>query len=303
LWLTLSTVRWNRIFIRDVADFFNYPLYKEKRVNYWRMVNFLHRAKSRADFKNVLVGLVELGKVRAFSQALLNEIKATAEIATSGHCKYIFQQFVSIYEEEFPEIKISNRTEDSDDSTQEKGEETADIEEGPEIDLKELLEQNTSLKNRLDEALANADYLDLQMDNLQSRFKEYSNKVESEAKLNLFKNLNSIENSCLLNAFYQAKRVLDQLRASGWTPDPPTLESSLFFYDLFADFLKKEDVTTKFSTGDILEITLGNINDFEYNGSEMTPETIVKARVKTPAWYLKDKVISKAKIVEIMDQK
>nr|MDO8112267.1 hypothetical protein [Candidatus Sigynarchaeota archaeon] len=120
---------------------------------------------------------------------------------------------------------------------------------------------------------------------------------------NLFKKMNSIENSNLLNSFSLAKASLDQLRETKWVAEPAVLDSILFFYDLFSDFLKRQDAKTKFTIGQVLDITLANIDEFEYSGSEITPETITTARVKMPAWYLGEKLVTKAKIVEIKKQK
>jgi len=48
-----------------------------------------------------------------------------------------------------------------------------------------------------------------------------------------------------------------------------------------------------------VSITLENVSDFEYKGQELKKGMEVLARVRSPAWYYKESLISKASVLEI----
>jgi hypothetical protein len=302
-WPNFGAVLWARHFADDFLKFLNYPIKKNAMINYSRIENLIVNPKRYADYRNVLVGAFESDLLKAISSNTIREIKSTLQIASSGHCGYIFKQIISIYTSEFPELLSFEKGEDYKDIQCSDEQEQTEVPEQVEIDVNDLLAQNIKINEELEQARANADFLDLQFESMQSRFKEHQLKIENDATLDFFKKLNSIENSNLLNSFFLAKSSLDNLRASKWIPEPNELESILFFYDLFLDFLKRQDVWPQFTIGQIVDVTIDNINDFEYTGSEITPETITKARVKVPALYLDKKSISKAKVVEVRQQR
>lgn len=58
-------------------------------------------------------------------------------------------------------------------------------------------------------------------------------------------------------------------------------------------------ILKKFKLGEVITITSDNVSNFEYNGQELKKGMEIFARVRSPAWYYKGSLITKASVIEI----
>ena len=57
---------------------------------------------------------------------------------------------------------------------------------------------------------------------------------------------------------------------------------------LFSEFFKRQGLTSRYDIGELIEITLDNVEDFNYKGTEINENMKVMTKVISPALYLKN---------------
>ncbi len=298
-----------RSLTKDFIMFLNYPIDKELNNSIKKINSFMRKRNPFKNFKIILINAFESAENKAFSNEIVDEIKLILKNANWAICKYFFQELFSIYLELHPELigiivraKKTDLHEPEDSDAEEAFDEDAEqLETEISINPRDLMEQNQKLNNELSESRAVCDFLTMQYDDLMVSMDNLK-KVSSEQDFRkVFLAFNSIENNNVLDAFFIAKSTLDTLLSSGWEPFPPELKSILYIFDLFAEFFNRQTLTTNYKLGEEVLITIENIFNFEYKGQELKKGMEVLARVRSPAWYYKGSLISKASVLEIID--
>ena len=295
-------LRWLRNFIEDFVVFLSYPMNKKSSKSIERINYFIKNQKQHPrNFKIALAGAVESKNHLFFTEEELKEMSSIIRNASWGMSMYYFKELHSIYLKYYPEIQ-SIQVE----SIEFEKEEKEDVEpddfldeiEG-EIDIKELIVENEKLNEALSESRAACDFIAMQYEDLKFKVEDTKNEAYDKILTKIFKKFNSLENNKALDAFFIAKFTLNKLKKSGWKPSPPELNSALYIFDLFSEFFKRQELTSRYDIGELIEITLENVDDFNYKGMEIRDKMKVMTKVLSPAWYLKNKIISKANVIEI----
>lgn len=298
---------WIREFIKDFLIFFNYPLKGELNRHIENVNSFMKQSNQPKNYKIILLNALESEELLLFPQEITNDMMVIVKNASWGLIMYYFKELYESYINTFPELNyqkgksVDVELNEPDDSViGEMFEEDAEeIESVSSLEIKTLIEQNQKLKIELNESRAVCDFLSMQYDDLKVSM-ENQKKISSEQNyFNVFRAFNSIENNKALDAFFIAKSTLDKLKSSGWVSSRIELKSILYIFDLFANFFKKQNLTSRFKLGEIITITLENVSNFEYNGQELKKGMEIFARVRSPAWYYKGSLITKASVIEI----
>ena len=298
---------WTRLLVNDAIIFFNYPINKKMNRSIDNVNSFMKNKNQIKNYKIILLNAFESEELLLFPKELLNEMKVILKNASWGVCMYYFKELYEIYLKIYPELEYQSvQSDDMDLSEPDKTdtEEALDdiveqLETEIPINQKDLMEQNRKLNDDLSESRAVCDFLTMQYDDLMVSMNNLK-KVSSEQDFRkVFLAFNSIENNKVLDAFFIAKSTLDTLKSSGWEPSPPKLKSILYIFDLFAEFFNRQALTTDYKLGEEVLISLENISNFEYKGQELKKGLEVLARVRSPAWYYKGSLISKASVLEI----
>ncbi len=296
-----------RLFINDVIIFFNYPMNKKINRSIDNVNSFMTKRNQTKNYKIILLNVFESEELLLFPMVVLKEMKVILKNANWGVCMYYFKELYEIYLKNYPELKKQSvQTDDMDlsgsdetDSEEEFDDDIEQLETKISINQKDLIKQNQKLNEDLSESRAVCDFLTMQYDDLMVSMNNLK-KVSSEENFrNVFLAFNSIENNKVLDAFFIAKSTLDTLKSSGWESSPPELKSILYIFDLFAEFFNRQSLTTNYKLGEVVSITLDNVANFEYKGQELKKGMKVLARVRSPAWYYKGSLITKASILEI----
>ncbi len=307
LYVQSKYLDWTRLFVNDVIIFFNYPMKKKINRSIDIVNSFMKKRNQIKNYKIILLNVFESEELLLFPMEVLNEMKVILKNASWGICMYYFKELYEIYLKNYPELKKQSvQTDDmvlsgSDetDSEEEFDDDIEQLETEISINQKDLIEQNQKLNEALSESRAVCDFLTMQYDDLMVSMNNLK-KVSSEQHFRkVFLALNSIENNKVLDAFFIAKSTLDTLKSSGWETSPPELKSILYIFDLFAEFFSRQNLTTNYKLGEELSITLDNVANFEYKGQELKKGMKVLARVRSPAWYYKGSLITKASVLEI----
>ena len=298
---------WIREFIKDFLIFFNYPLKGELNRHIENVNSFMKQSNQPKNYKIILLNALESEELLLFPQEITNDMMVIVKNASWGLIMYYFKELYESYINTFPELNyqkgksVDVELNEPDDSVIEETfeEEAEEIESVSSLEIKTLIEQNQKLKIELNESRAVCDFLSMQYDDLKVSM-ENQKKISSEQNyFNVFRAFNSIENNKALDAFFIAKSTLDKLKSSGWVSSRIELKSILYIFDLFDNFFKKQNLTSKFKLGDVITITSDNVSNFEYNGQELKKEMEIFARVRSPAWYYKGSLITKASVIEI----
>lgn len=298
---------WIREFIKDFLIFFNYPLKGELNRHIENVNSFMKQSNQPKNYKIILLNALESEELLLFPQEITNDMMVIVKNASWGLIMYYFKELYESYINTFPELNYQNDTSVSvelnepDDSVagETLEEDAEEIEIVSSFDIKTLIEQNQKLNVELNESRAVCDFLSMQYDDLMVSI-ENQKKLSSEQNyLNVFRAFNSIENNKALDAFFIARSTLDELKSSGWVPSRLELKSVLYIFDLFANFFKKQNLTSKFKLGEVITITSDNVSNFEYNGQEVKEGLEIFARVRSPAWHYKGSLITKASVIEI----
>jgi len=295
-------LRWLRIFIEDFIVFLNYPNNKKSSKSIERINFFIQNQKQHPrNFKITLAGALESKNHLFYTEEGLEEMSSIIKNGSWGLSMYYFKELYSIYLKHYPEIQSIQK-----ESIEPEKEETEDVEPDDvldeieeEIDVKELIGENEKLSEDLSESRAACDFIAMQYEDLKSKMEDIKKEAYDRILTKIFKNFNSIENNKALDAFFIAGTTLNKLKKSGWKPSPPELNSALFIFDLFSEFFKRQGLTSRYDLDELIEITLENVDDFDYKGTEIRENMKVMTKVLSPAWYLKNKKISKAKVIEI----
>ncbi|MBA7708450.1 hypothetical protein ES703_117349 [subsurface metagenome] len=280
----------------------NYPNNKKSSKSIEKIIYFIQNQKQHTrNFKIALVGVVESKNHLFFTGEELQEMNSIIRNASWGMSMYYFKELYSIYLKYYPEIQsiqvesIEPEKEEADNV--ELDDVLDEVEE--EIDVKELISENEKLSEDLSESRAACDFVAMQYEDLKSKLEDTKKETYDGILTKIFKNFNSLENNYALDAFFIAKFTLNKLKKSGWKPSPPELNSALFIFELFSEFFKRQELTSRYDIGELIEITLENVDDFNYKGTELRENMKVMTKVLSPAWYLKNKNISKANVIEI----
>ena len=296
-----------RLLINDVIIFLNYPMNKKVNRSIDNVNSFMTKRNQTKNYKIILLNVFESEELLLFPIAVLNEMKVILKNANLGVCMYYFKELYEIYLKNYPELKKQSvQTEDMDlsgsDETASEEEFDDDIEHLEteiSINQKDLMKQNQKLNEDLSESRAVCDFLTMQYDDLMVSMNNLKKGSSEQNFRNVFLAFNSIESNKVLDAFFIAKSTLDTLKSSGWEPSLPELKSILYIFDLFAEFFNRQNLTTNYKLGEVVSITLDNVANFEYKGQELKKGMKVLARVRSPAWYYKGSLISKASVLEI----
>lgn len=302
-------LNWVRRFVNDFRVFFNFPNNRNLNRSITAVNSFMKKRTHFKNYKIILLNVLETEESLLFPEKLVNDMKVILKNASWGVSKYYFKELYEIYLKTYPELnKVGGISDDlefsePDDSD---AEESLEGDAGPlegesTINLKDILEQNQRLNDELNESRAVSDFLSMQYDDLKITTETQKQSLRDKNFSTVFRAFNAIENNNILDAFFIAKSTLDELKTSGWKPSPPELKSILYIFDLFANFFNKQQLTSKFKLGEIVKVTLETTTDIEYKGQELKAGMEVFARVKSPAWYYKNILISKANVLEIQD--
>ena len=68
---------------------------------------------------------------------------------------------------------------------------------------------------------------------------------------------------------------------------------------LSEELFNRQNLTTNYKLGEEVSITLDIVANFEYKGQELKKGMETLVRVRSPAWYYKGSLISKASVLEI----
>ena len=298
---------WIREFIKDFLIFFNYPLKGELNRHIENVNSFMKQSNQPKNYKIILLNALESEELLLFPQEITNDMMVIVKNASWGLIMYYFKELYESYINTFPELNyqkgksVDVELNEPDDSVIEEmfEEDAEEIESVSSLEIKTLIEQNQKLKIELNESRAVCDFLSMQYDDLKVSM-ENQKKISSEQNyFNVFRAFNSIENNKALDAFFIAKSTLDKLKSSGWVSSRIELKSILYIFDLFDNFFKKQNLTSKFKLGEVITITSDNVSNFEYNGQEVKEGLEIFARVRSPAWYYKGSLITKASVIEI----
>lgn len=298
---------WIREFIKDFLIFFNYPLKGELNRHIENVNSFMKQSNQPKNYKIILLNALESEELLLFPQEITNDMMVIVKNASWGLIMYYFKELYESYINTFPELNyqkgksVDVELNEPDDSVIEETfeEDAEEIESVSSLEIKTLIEQNQKLKIELNESRAVCDFLSMQYDDLKVSM-ENQKKISSEQNyFNVFRAFNSIENNKALDAFFIAKSTLDKLKSSGWVSSRIELKSILYIFDLFDNFFKKQNLTSKFKLGEVITITSDNVSNFEYNGQELKKGMEIFARVRSPAWYYKGSLITKASVIEI----
>ena len=296
-----------RLLINDVIIFLNYPMNKKINRSIDNVNSFMKKKHQIKNYKIILLNAFESETLILFPVELLNEMKVILKNGSWGVCMYYFKELYKIYLNMYSELDYQSVQSDEMDLSEPNEtdtEETLDdnveqLESEISINPRDLIEQNQKLNDDLSESRAVCDFLTMQYDDLMvsmDNLKKVSNEQDFRK---VFLAFNSIENNKVLDAFFIAKSTLDTLKNSGWEPSPPELKSILYIFDLFAEFFNRQALTTNYKLGEEVSITLESISNFEYKGQELKKGMEVLARVRSPAWYYKGSLITKASVLEI----
>lgn len=294
-------LNWLRWFIEDFINFLNYPISKECNRSIEKVNYFIKNQKHTRDFKIILTGIIESKNHLFLTQDELEDISSIIKNASWGMSMYYFKQLHSIYQKKYPEIQsiqvevIEPEKEEKEDI--EPSDVLDEIEE--EVNIRELISQNENLSENLSESRAVCDFIAMQYEDLKTKMEDTKKEAYEKILAKIFKNFNSIENNNALDAFFIARFTLNKLKKSGWKPSNPELNSALYIFDLFSEFFKRQGLNPKYEIGELIEITLENVDNFNYKGTEIRKNMKVITKVLSPAWFLKNKRISKAKVIEI----
>ncbi len=298
---------WIREFIKDFLIFFNYPLKGELNRHIENVNSFMKQSNQPKNYKIILLNALESEELLLFPQEITNDMMVIVKNASWGLIMYYFKELYESYINTFPELNyqkgksVDVELNEPDDSVIEETfeEDAEEIESVSSLEIKTLIEQNQKLKIELNESRAVCDFLSMQYDDLKVST-ENQKKISSEQNyFNVFRAFNSIENNKALDAFFIAKSTLDKLKSSGWVSSRIELKSILYIFDLFDNFFKKQNLTSKFKLGEVITITSDNVSNFEYKGQELKKGMEIFARVRSPAWYYKGSLITKASVIEI----
>jgi len=305
--INIKYLDWIREFIKDFLIFFNYPLKGELNRHIENVNSFMKQSNQPKNYKIILLNALESEELLLFPQEITNEMMVIVKNASWGLIMYYFKELYESYINTFPELNyqkeksVDGELNEPDDSVVEETfeEDAEEIESVSSLEIKTLIEQNQKLKIELNESRAVCDFLSMQYDDFKVSM-ENQKKISSEQNyFNVFRAFNSIENNKALDAFFIAKSTLDKLKSSGWVSSRIELKSILYIFDLFDNFFKKQNLTSKFKLGDVITITSDNVSNFEYNGQELKKGMEIFARVRSPAWYYKRSLITKASVIEI----
>jgi len=294
-------LRWLRIFIEDFIVFLNYPNNKKSSKSIEKINYFIQNQKQRPrNFKIALVGVVESKNHLFFTEEELEGMSSIIKNGSWGLSMYYFKELYSIYLKHYPEIQSvlveSIEPEKEEIEAVEPDDILDEIEE--EIDVKELIGENEKLNEDLSESRAACDFIAMQYEDLKSKMEDIKKETYDRILTKIFKNFNSLEYNYALDAFFIARFTLNTLKKSGWKPYPPELSSALYIFELFSEFFKRQGLTSRYDIGELIEINLENVDDFNYKGTELRENMKVMTKVLSPAWYLKNKKISKANVIE-----
>ncbi len=292
-------LRWMRTFIKELILFLNYPETRELNEDLKWVNHFIENQKRSTDFRIALVGVFESNDLVSFSKDDIDEIRKFLKDTSSGLAKFYLTQLYTIIINFFPEIKTKVLIDHSEKIIEEEIETDEIFEEYDEANIKDLIDENQRLIDELGESRAICDILAMQYDDLKENMEKLQKKSYDRNLIKIFKEFNSVENNFALNAFFIAKSTLNDLKKNGWKPLNTDLKSVLFIFDLFTEFFKRQELSTKYDLGEIIEITDKNVMNFNFKGRDITKGMKIFAKVRTPAWYFKNKLISKANVIEI----
>jgi len=300
---------WIRKFIQDFVSFLNYPVQmtNDESMNYVNVFMARKRDRRISNYKTILINAIESDKLDAFSKDIVDDMRTILQNASWGLSMYYCKELYLIYQKMFPEItekdvfnkKDDNTEIDEPDVEEELVDDVEQIETDINYDPKILSEENQKLHDDLNESRAVCDFLTMQYDDLKKSLDTLKTSSREQNIKQIFVSFNSIENNTVLDTFFIAKSSLNDLKESGWKPSPPQLKSILFIFDLFTEFLNRQGITTRYALGEEIEITSENIINFDYTGQEIKEGKKVNAKVKSPAWYYKNEIISKARVLEV----
>jgi len=307
LYVQTKFLDWIRFMVNDVINFINYPMDKKMNRHIENINSFIKKRHQIKNYKIILVNVFESEEFLIFPTELLNEMKAILKDASWGICMYYFKGLYDIYLKFYPEFKKQSieangmeLSEPEETDTEEALDEDAEqLDNEISIDQNDLIEQNQKLLDDLSESRAVCDFLTMQYDDLMVAMDNLKKTAREENFRKVFLAFNSIENNNVLDAFFIAKSTLGSLISSGWEPSPPELKSILYIFDLFTEFFNRQNLTTKYKLGEEVSITLDNVTNFEYKGQELIEGVEILARVRSPAWYYRGSLISKASVLEI----
>jgi len=302
-------LNWIRAFVNDFLVFFNYPRKEVLTRSIDGVNSFMRKINQTKNYKIILLNVLESGELLLFPEELLTIMKNVVKNASWGMTMYYFKELYSIYLNTYPKLNTQvERTADlelseSDDFDADETfeEDMEQVESATLVNPEELVEQNKKLLNDLNESRAVSDFLSMQYDDLMTSIESQKTALSEKNFSSVFRSFNSIENNKALDTFFVAKSALDALKSSGWEPNPPELKSILYVFDLFTNFFKRQNLTTKYQLGEEITITIDNVTNFEYNGQELEKGMKLLARVRSPAWYYKNILISKPSVMEIKE--
>lgn len=178
------------------------------------------------------------------------------------------------------------------------------------IDLIDMLEefklQFTSeekiakLENEIFELRSSLSLLSIENENLTQELEELKEHSETNAKLEIFEEMNSSSSDSLLDNFFYNDNQLNTLKKLGYEI-PKELESIYITTRSFMKILKKLEVKQIQKIGRIVYLNLEESMDYQYFGTEFKDsEELKEVKIESPGWKYKDKVISKPIVKEVV---
>ncbi|MGB6129558.1 MAG: hypothetical protein WBG30_12465 [Psychrilyobacter sp.] len=179
--------------------------------------------------------------------------------------------------------------------------------------LEDLSEAINEVKNKVDdkEKIQN---LELEIQNLRSSlillesekldFEEENEmlkeKYETQAFIDIFKNMNSEDNDYLLDNFSENNKILKTLKKEG-IEIQSEVESMVISQKVFMKFLKKYEIKEVEKIGKKIEISIEETKNYDYYGSEFKDNEIKNVEIETSGWKIREDIISRPKVKELIN--
>lgn len=293
----------------DILNFDGKDLDSLVKVNFRMMDNFQHTSKWMANFKSVLVGILESNELTGIPSKLYGELKNITRGAHYPNCKFILLQiwesFKKIYGKIIDDLAVSQ-----DKTLDEKIE--VDIEEeeeefqAPELtsqELIELIKERDKTKEELLNAEAENDFLTLQIDSFREKLKNAKESASKKLELNLFREFNSPDNQRILSEFAKIWSNIQEVEENDRKLEQQEIDNVVFFLELLNKFFSKRGLSTNHKSGEILDISLDKAHYFDYKGSEFkSNDEEKKVIVNVPGWKFQDSLVSKTQVSELKEE-
>jgi hypothetical protein len=112
--------------------------------------------------------------------------------------------------------------------------------------------------------------------------------------------LNTSAAGHLLDNIVFSSRAIRTLENTGWIPEPIEVEGIVATITMLSDHLVRLGVEPIFDVGAQTEITMEDLTEIQYVGSEFAgPADVKLVRIKSPGWRYRDQRIARAQAVEI----